>query len=48
MADFVLKEKVAKAQVNSKDKTVTSFLTDKQIAIAETLYKAMIKKMVSN
>jgi len=48
IADFVLKEKVSKAQINSKEKTVTSPLTDKQITIAETIYKAMVKKITSN
>jgi hypothetical protein len=48
IADFVLKEKVSKAQVNSTEKTVTSTFTDKQITIAETIYKAMIKKITFN
>ena len=47
ISDFLVRESVSKVQVNSKDKTVTSKLTDKQITIAETLYKAMVKKMVS-
>ena len=48
ISDFLINEKVTKVQVNSKDKTVTSKLTDKQITLAETLYKAMVKKMVSD
>jgi hypothetical protein len=47
ISDFLVRESVSKVQVNSKDKTVTSKLTDKQITLAETLYKAMVKKMVS-
>jgi hypothetical protein len=48
ISDFLVNERVSKAQVNSTDKTVTSVLTDKQITVAETLYQAMVKKMTSN
>ena len=48
IADFIVKQKVSNAQVDSIEQTLTSSLSDKQIAIAETVYKAMVKKLTSN
>jgi hypothetical protein len=48
IADFIIKQKLSNVQVNSIEQTVISALTDKQIAIAETIYNAMVKKMVLN
>jgi hypothetical protein len=48
IADFIIKQKLSSVQVNSIEQTVISALTDKQIAIVETIYNAMVKKMVLN
>jgi hypothetical protein len=48
IADFIIKQKLSNVQVNSIEQTVISALTDKQIAIVETIYNAMVKKMVLN
>jgi len=48
MADFLVREKISNADVDSIEQTVTSTFTDKQISTAEKLYNAMLKKTTSN
>ena len=48
MADFLVKEKISNAHVDSIEQTVTSKFTDKQISTAEKLYNAMLKKTISS
>jgi len=48
MADFLVREKISNAHVDSLEQTVTSTFTDKQISAAEKLYNAVLKKMTSN
>jgi hypothetical protein len=48
IADFIVKEKISNAEINSIEQTVISTLTDKQIIDAETIYKAMVKKMITH
>ena len=48
IADFLIKEKISNAQVDSIEQTVTSKFTNKQISTAEKIYKAMLKKTTSS
>ena len=48
IADFLVREKISNADVDSIEQTVTSTFTDKQISTAEKLYNAMLKKTISN
>lgn len=46
MADFILTEKISKAEVNSTERTLVAPLNDMQIVKAETAYKAKLKVIV--
>ena len=45
MADFITKQEIGNAEVNSREQTVIVALPDHQIALAETVYGAILKKM---
>jgi len=46
MADFLIKEKISHAEVNSNEQTLIAPLDDKQIVRAETVYSAIFKTMI--
>ena len=46
MADFVLKEKVNNAEANSQEQILTAEMPHEKVVVAETLYGAILKKMV--
>jgi len=46
MADFVLKEKINSAEVNSQEQLLTAEMPDDIIVAAETIYGAILKKMI--
>jgi hypothetical protein len=46
MADFITKQDIGNAEVNSREQTVIAALPDNKIALAETMYGAILKKMI--
>ena len=45
MADFLVREKVNNAEVDSNEQMLTAVMPDNKIVAAETLYGAILKKM---
>jgi hypothetical protein len=45
MAEFLVREKVSNAQVDSNEQELTALLPDKKIEAAERIYGAILKKM---
>jgi hypothetical protein len=45
MAEFLVREKVNNAQVDSNEQELTALLPDKKIEAAEMIYGAILKKM---
>jgi len=48
MANFIIREKIRGAEVNSIEKTLVAPMNDKQIVSAETLYGAILKAIIPN
>lgn len=48
MANFIIREKIRGAEVNSFEKTLVARMNDKQIVSAETLYGAILKAIIPN
>jgi hypothetical protein len=46
MAEFVVKEKVNNAEVNSHEQILTAALEDDKILVAETMYGAILKRRI--
>jgi hypothetical protein len=46
MAEFVIKEKVKQAELNSSEQTLVADMEDEEIIKAETLYGAVLKAMI--
>jgi hypothetical protein len=46
LTEFVLKQKVNHAEVDSREQTLTAVMPDDKIAVAESLYGAILKGMV--
>jgi hypothetical protein len=46
LTEFVLKQKVNHAEVDSREQTLTAVMPDDKIVVAETIYGAILKKMV--
>jgi len=47
MADFIIAEKVSRAEADSFEQTVIAAVTDDQIEIAKEVYGAMLKAVLS-
>lgn len=45
IADFVIIHGISNTEVNSKELTLTAFLTEEQIVIASTMYGAIVQSM---
>jgi hypothetical protein len=45
LAEFVVREKVNNAEVDSREQELTALLPDNKIIAAETMYGAILKKM---
>jgi hypothetical protein len=48
MANFIIREKIRGAEVNSFEKALVAVMNDQQIASAETLYGAILKTLIPN
>ena len=48
IANFIIKEKIRAAEVNSFEKILIAPMNDKQIESAETLYGAILKAIIPN
>lgn len=48
MANFIIREKITGAEVNSFEKVLVAPMNDKQIVIAKTLYGAILKAIIPN
>ena len=48
MANFIIREKIRGAEVNSFEKILVARMNDKQIVSAETLYGAILKAIIPN
>ena len=48
MANFIIREKIRGAEVNSFEKVLVGPMNDKQIVSAETLYGAILKAIIPN
>jgi hypothetical protein len=46
MANFIIREKIKGAEVNSFEKILAAPMNDKQIVSAETLYGAILKAII--
>jgi hypothetical protein len=47
MADFIVAEKISKAEADSFEQTVIGVVSDDQIEIAKQVYGAMLKTVLS-
>jgi len=47
MADFIIGEKISRAEADSFEQTVVAAVTDEQIEIAKEAYGAMLKAVLS-
>jgi hypothetical protein len=47
IAEFILRERVSNAEVDSYEQTLTAIINDSQIKVAEDEYKAILKAMIS-
>ena len=48
MANFIIREKIRGAEVNSLEKALVAPINDQQIASAETLHGAILKTLIPN
>ena len=48
MANFIIREKITGAEVNSFEKVLVAPMNDKQIVSAQTLYGAILKAIIPN
>ena len=46
MAEFIIKERLTNAEVNSIEQTLIAPMNDRQITAAETIYGAILKTII--